>query len=152
MSEHSHQDDGGRGHETEGGRKTQATWSLEKSGCNSGAAQQEKYKAPTLGLEDDAFTVGTAQDAANFKEVRRRIGRYAAVNFKTGGSMAQTAIKRLEAPVITEPPDLETAGATKTQEKKREILYDQYHKDTNSWDEVKKRTYTNCFCYTAILR
>ena len=35
-----------------------------------GAAKRTKYKAPTPGLEDDVLTVGTAQDAANFKEVR----------------------------------------------------------------------------------
>ena len=41
--------------------------------------------------------------------------------------MAQTVIKRAVATVITK--------------QKWDILYDKYHKDTNSWDEVKRRTF-----------
>ena len=57
------------------------------------------------------------QDAANFEEVRCRLGRYIAVNFKTGGAMAQTVIEHLEEPVIDEPDDLDES-ASKMEEKK----------------------------------
>ena len=106
----------------------------------TGAEKREKYRAPTPGLEDDVFAVGTAQDAANFEEVRRRLGRYVAVNFKNGGAMAQTAIERLEEPVIEEPEDLPDA-ASRMQEKKWEIEYDKYHKQLNAWDDARKRAY-----------
>ncbi len=53
------------------------------------------YKAPTPGLEKDLFTVGTASDAADFEEVRKKLGQYAGVNFKQGAAMAQRAIEEM---------------------------------------------------------
>ena len=60
----------------------------------------EEFKAPTVGLENDFFTVGAAKDAASFAEVQKKIARYVAVTFKAGGSMAQLAIERLETPSV----------------------------------------------------
>ena len=56
------------------------------------------YKAPTPGLEKDLFTVGTASDAADFEEVRKKLGQYASVNFKQGAAMAQRAIEEMVPP------------------------------------------------------
>ena len=49
----------------EGKKKNPGRWRTNRPG---GSVQREVYKAPTSGLENDVFTVGTAQDAANFEE------------------------------------------------------------------------------------
>ena len=75
------------------------------------AAQHEVYKAPTSSLENDKFTIGTAQDAANFEEVWHRLACYIAVNFEVRNLMAQTAIEQ------NDGADLDP-NATRIQEKK----------------------------------
>jgi hypothetical protein len=42
------------------------------------------YMAPTMGLENVVFRMGTVQDAAEFEDDKKDLGRYVAVNFKEG--------------------------------------------------------------------
>jgi hypothetical protein len=63
------------------------------------------FKALMQGLEDKIFKIGDAQDAADFTDVKKAIGRYCGVNFKVGGSMAQQAIEKLAEPTIEDPED-----------------------------------------------
>jgi hypothetical protein len=60
----------------------------------------EAYKAPTSGLEDVVFNVGTAKDAALFEEHKKKLARYVAVNFKHGALMAQQAMEKMTDPEI----------------------------------------------------
>jgi hypothetical protein len=61
------------------------------------------YKAPTAGLENLVFKMGTVQDAADFEEHKKDLGRYVAVNFKEGGSMLQQAMEAMVTPTFTAP-------------------------------------------------
>ena len=73
---------------------------------DGGAKKSQKFQAPTPGLEDVVFTAGTARDAVKFKENSKKLGRWLAVNLKTGGPMLQKAIEDMKAPIFTEPADL----------------------------------------------
>ena len=63
------------------------------------------YKAPTAGLENVVFKMGTVQDASDFEEHKKDLGRYVAVNFKEGGSMLQQATEAMVTPTFTAPAD-----------------------------------------------
>ena len=39
-------------------------------------ASEKEYHAPTIGLEDKIFTVGTTTDAAKFKMVKEELGKH----------------------------------------------------------------------------
>jgi hypothetical protein len=99
-----------------------------------------KFKAPTPGLEDVVFSTGLAKDAVNFEENEKKLGRHCAVTFKSGGTMVQQAIKTMTAPTFTKPADL-MATATKMDEKKWEIAYEEYGRDKQIWEEVELRAF-----------
>lgn len=63
------------------------------------------YRAPTPGLEKELFTIGAASDSAHFEEVRKKLARYAGVNFKQGATMVQKAIEEMTSPSFVDPTD-----------------------------------------------
>jgi hypothetical protein len=115
--------------------RKQGHWQRRPKPANATAA----FKAPTQGLEDKIFKIGDAQDAADFTEVKKAIGRYCGVNFKVGGSLAQQAIEKLVEPTIEDPED-PPAGDVKA-----ELIWkldlEEAHKKKRIWKDVKERAY-----------
>jgi hypothetical protein len=62
-----------------------------------------KFKAPTPGLEDVVFSTGLAKDVVNFEENKKKLSRYCAFTFKSGGTMVQRAIETMTAPTFNKP-------------------------------------------------
>ena len=75
-----------------------------------------KFKAPTPGLEDVVLTTGLTKDAVEFEENKKKLGRYMAVTFKSGGATVQMAIETMTTPIFNKPADL-TANATRWKKK-----------------------------------
>ena len=96
------------------------------------------YKAPTVGLESVVFKMGTVQDAADFEDHKKDLGRYIAVNFKEGGSLLQQAMENMVAPTFTPPTD-PIDPTNVVQVKKWEREYDAFTKKEAAWDAVKSR-------------
>jgi predicted Fe-S protein YdhL (DUF1289 family) len=98
-----------------------------------------EFKAPTSGLEDKVFKVGDAKDAADFADVKKAIGRYCGVNFKSGGNMAQQAIEKLVEPTIEDPKDPPSG------DKKAELIWqfdlEEALKKKKAWKDAKERAY-----------
>ena len=98
------------------------------------------YKAPTAGLESVVFKMGTVQDAADFEEHKKDLGRYIAVNFKEGGSMLQQTMEAMVTPTFTAPADL-INPTNVVQVKKWERKYNAFTKKEAAWDAIKTRGY-----------
>ena len=47
-----------------------------KTGSDYSPPAMEKFKAPTTGLTDVYFTMGTNEDAANFNDTKKRLARH----------------------------------------------------------------------------
>ena len=67
----------------------------------------EKYTAPTPGLENYVWTMGSANDAANYTKVRDALVKYigGSALYKHGTKYAMTALTKLTNPTFTEPAD-----------------------------------------------
>ena len=67
-----------------------------------------EYRAPTVGLEDKVFTIGSALDAAKFGTVKEELGRHFATQSWSDGGDAAAAFKTLTQPVYNESaePDI----------------------------------------------
>lgn len=103
-------------------KKVQAHWTTNRKQQRVARPKKQEFRAQTAGLETAIFTVGTAKDAANFIEVKKQLSRWAGVNFRNGGAMAQAAIEDMVEPKIDPPDDLPATGATKKEEKKWETI------------------------------
>ena len=99
-------------------KKVQAHWTTNRKQQRVARPKKQEFRAQTAGLETAIFTVGTAKDAANFIEVKKQLSRWAGVNFRNGGAMAQAAIEDMIEPKIDPPEDLPATGVTKKEEKK----------------------------------
>jgi hypothetical protein len=121
-------------------------WQNNKRRGGENCPKQEKYRAPTPGLEDRIFTIGTAKDAANFLDVKKDLARWVGVNFKIGSSMAQAAIDDLVEPSIVKPRDL---GATPTQMETKiwELDYEKYYKKQSAWEDAEPRAFQLIFAH-----
>jgi hypothetical protein len=96
----------------------------------------EAYKAPIAGLENVVFKMGTVQDAADFEEHKKDLGRHVAINFKEGGSMLQQAMEAMVTPTLTALAD-PIDPTNVVQVKKWERKYDTFTKKQAAWDAVK---------------
>ena len=105
----------------------------------------EELNSPTVGLENDFFTVGAAKDASKFAEIQKKIARYVAVTFRAAGSMAQLAIER-ETLSMKAAESILAENATHIEEKSWELAFEKHHKDLNTWDEVSKKAYQLPYC------
>ena len=67
-----------------------------------------EYRAPTVGLEDKVFTIGSALDAAKFETVKEELGKHFATQSWSDGANAVAAFETLTQPVYDEPaePDI----------------------------------------------
>jgi hypothetical protein len=100
----------------------------------------KEYRVPTVGLEKERFTVGTASDAADFEEVRNKLARVAGVNFKQGASMAQKAIEEMVSPSFIDPPD-PNAGASPVEIEKWKVQYNALQNKKKAWKDAGRCTY-----------
>ena len=67
-----------------------------------------EYRAPTVGLEDKVFTIGSALDAAKFETVKEELGKHFATQSWSDGADAAAAFETLTQPMYDEPaePDI----------------------------------------------
>ena len=122
-------------------KKVQAHWTTNRKQQRVARPKKQEFRAQTAGLETAIFTVGTAKDAANFIEVMKQLSRWAGVNFRNGGAMAQAAIEDMIEPKIDPPEDLPATGATKKEEKKWELDFEKYYKKTAAWEEAEGKAF-----------
>ena len=71
-------------------------------------AKEKEYRAPTVGLEDKIFTVGTTADAAKFEMVKDELGKHFATQPWSDGADAAMAFETLIKSLYLEPmePDI----------------------------------------------
>eukprot|EP00957_Ditylum_brightwellii_P185645 14134688-Ditylum_brightwellii.AAC.1 len=69
---------------------------------------EKEYHAPTVGLEDKIFTVGTTTDAAKFEIVKEELGKHFATQPWSDRINAAMAFETLTEPRYLEPqePDI----------------------------------------------
>ena len=97
--------------------------------------------APTVGMEEIFFTIGSTMDAAKFKVTKLKLSRYIHANWKEGRADVGRALKDLMAPDYKEPMD-----PTPEQEANRvfmikwEGVYKAYKRNKDQWDENVKKT------------
>ena len=67
-----------------------------------------EYRAPTVGLEDKVFTIGSVLDSAKFETVKEELGKHFATQSWSDGADAVAAFETLTQPVYNEPaePDI----------------------------------------------
>ena len=91
------------------------------------APDTNEYQAPTVGLEDKIFTIGTTADAAKFKVVKEELGKHFATQAWSDGANAAMAFETLTEPSYDEPkePDIPVKvivdGETKTEDPEYEV-------------------------------
>ena len=62
-----------------------------------------EYRAPTVGLEDKVFTIGSTLDATKFETVKEELGKHFATQSWSDGADAATAFEMLVEPQYNEP-------------------------------------------------
>ena len=69
---------------------------------------EKEYRAPTIGLEDNIFTVGTTADAVTFEMVKEELGKHFVTQPWSDGADAAMAFETLTEPSYLEPcePDI----------------------------------------------
>ena len=67
-----------------------------------------QYRAPTAGLEDKVFTIGSTLDAAKFETVKEELGKHFATQSWSDGADAAAAFENLTETMYEEPmePDV----------------------------------------------
>ena len=66
-----------------------------------------EYRAPTVGLEDKVFTIGSTLDAAKFKTVKEELDKYFATQSWSDRADAAMAFEALTEPHYNEPVEPE---------------------------------------------
>ena len=69
------------------------------------APDTNESQAPTVGLEDKIFTIGTTADAAKFEVVKEELGKHFATQSWSDGVDATMAFKTLTEPSYDEPEE-----------------------------------------------
>ena len=79
-----------------------------ESAAKTSDAKEKEYRAPTVGLEDKIFTVGTTADAAKFEMVKDELDKHFATRPWSDGADAAMAFETLTEPLYLEPrePDI----------------------------------------------
>ena len=65
-----------------------------------------EYRAPTVGLEDQVFTIGSTKDADKFELVKEELGKHFAAQSWSDGADAEMAFETLSDPIYDEPSEL----------------------------------------------
>ena len=68
-------------------------------------ADTNEFRAPTVGLEDKIFTIGTTADAAKFEVVKEELGKHFATQPWSDGADAVMAFESLTEPSYDEPEE-----------------------------------------------
>eukprot|EP00956_Cyclotella_meneghiniana_P026461 scaffold57247_cov37-Cyclotella_meneghiniana.AAC.7 len=112
------------------------------------APKQEKYKAPTPGLEQLVFTIGTAEDATNFTKVKDALAEYigGSGKYKYGTEYAVNAVNDLVEPTFVEPADpIPKSDPPTVAEIKAHKRWDeefaQYLANERAWKDVKVKIF-----------
>ena len=63
------------------------------------------YQAPTVGLEDQVFTIGSMKDAAKFELVKEELGKHFATQYWSDGADAAMTFETLTEPMYDEPAE-----------------------------------------------
>ena len=63
------------------------------------------FKAPTVSLENAAFSYGQPKGSATFIKSNEALSRYVRVNFKVGGTMSARGILSVKKPYFKLPED-----------------------------------------------
>ena len=71
------------------------------------APDTNEFRAPTVGLEDKIFTIGTTADAAKFEVVKEELGKHFATQSWSDGADAALAFDTLTEPSYDEPEEPE---------------------------------------------
>ena len=70
-------------------------------------ADTKEFRAPTVGLEDKIFTIGTTADAAKFEVVKEELGKHFDTQPWSDGADAVMAFDTLIEPSYDEPEEPE---------------------------------------------
>ena len=100
------------------------------------------FRAPTVGMEETFFTIGSTRDAAKFEETKLKLSRYIQANWKEGGADIGRALEDLIVPDYEEPMDpTPEQEASKVFMVKWEGLYKAYKRNKDQWNENVKKAY-----------
>eukprot|EP00956_Cyclotella_meneghiniana_P035517 scaffold115573_cov38-Cyclotella_meneghiniana.AAC.1 len=118
-------------------------WQMKRAAAKKEA---EQFSAPTQGLEKVYFTVGSAKDAVQFVEVKKKLAQYACLNFRHGNDLAQEAIENMTLPTIVDPGDSPVLGANPTGAEIRakadwEDAYEVFKLQRRAWNEARTRAF-----------
>ena len=69
------------------------------------APSATEYRAPTVGLEDQVFTIGSTNDAAKFELVKEELGKHFSTQSWSDGADAAMAFETLTEPMYDEPAE-----------------------------------------------
>ena len=69
------------------------------------APSATEYRAPTVGLEDQVFTIGSTKDAAKFELVKEELGKHFAIQSWSDVADAAMAFETLTEPMYDEPTE-----------------------------------------------
>ena len=69
------------------------------------ALDTNEFQAPTIGLEDKIFTIGTTADAAKFEVVKKELGKHFTTQSWSDGVDAVMAFDTLIEPSYHEPEE-----------------------------------------------
>ena len=64
-----------------------------------------EYRLPTVGLEDQIFTIGSTKDAAKFELAKEELGKHFATQYWSDGSNAAMAFETLTEPMYNKPEE-----------------------------------------------
>ena len=114
--------------------------------------KEKEYRAPTVGLEDKIFTVGTTADAAKFEMVKDELGKHFATQPWSDGANATMASETLTEPLYLEPrePDIPAKFVIGADDKSKEdpeykvkllhykMQISKYGRDLDEWSKNVK--------------
>eukprot|EP00804_Cyclotella_cryptica_P005150 CCRYP_018673-RA/>CCRYP_018673-RA protein AED:0.44 eAED:0.64 QI:0/0/0/0.5/1/1/4/0/733 len=90
--------------------------------------------------ERTRFTVEEMQRLLERLRIRKKLARFAGVNFKQGATMAQKAIEDMVTPVFNNPPDPDVA-ASPVVVKKWKVQYNELQSEKKAWKDAGPGAY-----------
>ena len=69
------------------------------------ALNATEYRAPTVGLEDQVFTIGSTKYAAKFELIKEELGKHFATQSWIDGADAAMEFENLTEPMCNEPSE-----------------------------------------------
>ena len=69
------------------------------------APSATEYRAPTVGLEDQVFTIGSTKDAAKFELVKEELGKHFSTQSRSDVADVAMSFETLTEPMYDEPAE-----------------------------------------------